>query len=118
MVEISSFIFDKQKRKIIQRTHKRLKFPTQPEMEIDLETPIINGTNKYPTLVSSTNLATAMATKFNIQQLNDFLGKARDKTNLLEYWILEAKMERMELQHGYDALVVEKETLVILAKHI
>ena len=66
MVEISSFIFDKQKRKIIQRTHKRLKFPTQPEMEIDLETPIINGTNQAPTLISLTSLATSMATEFNI----------------------------------------------------
>ena len=52
-----------------------LKLSVQPKMEIALETPIVKHTYQSHTLVAYTNVVASIVTDFNIQELNDHVGK-------------------------------------------
>ena len=62
-------------------------------MNVTLETLMFEHTNKAPQIMASMNVATALATKDNIQKLSKELSQDKKKIGLLEEHLLETRRE-------------------------
>ena len=69
MACLDTIFFDPRKKAIVQRSEKRLKVGTQPDVVMVIEKNIMQGTNQDPVFLASVNIAVAQANADNIGKL-------------------------------------------------
>ena len=108
--EFSTIFYDKEKKRIVKRTEKKVKTGGQSGKMITNKI-VVHGTHKYPRLIVRVGVALTLATEDNVDRLMTVLQESRKNVAQLKETLKKERDEGQTLKRKYEDMMSEVKTL-------